>query len=306
MQAIVGSGALAAIMLWSLFSVSSARADLPPSSRVHVVASYYPHWVSRQGDLTPRIMRRLAPGTIIGAHHGWSLREIRRILDFPGKRFIIAWYAESNTREADDSTAVGVPVAARIAEARRKQETLSAEYGAERFADLMELDASRDKKDGALRGAGNGSNDWLADARAVKAAGFRYVAKSPKLAHVRELREKLGDDFVPRVVFEDVTASPRSANPGYRADAKRVALSGEVITLIVHEGSYGGFPGTSRDRADRVIADDFDIGNVEAYWGRPSGFAKLKDFASSPQAQDGAVFPVSAPPQPQPGLRRQR
>ncbi len=247
-------------------------------------ASYYPHWVSRDGTVTPEIMGQLASGTIIAVHHQWPLADIRDILDYPGKDFQVAWYAESNVREQDDPTPVGTPVATRIDEARRKQATLRQHYGRRRFADLIELDGGRDKKNGELSGPGNGATDWMADARAVQRAGFRYIAKNLSLAHVRELRAALGADFVPRIVFEDVTASPGASNAGYRADARAFASDRAPVTLIIHQGTYGGFPGTPLARAHSVLAKDFAADNFEAYWGRPSGFLKLQSLGPRPAA----------------------
>ena len=250
-------------------------------------ASYFPHWVTREGAVTPAIMTRLAPGTIIGAHHHWQPGDLQRILDFPGKRFRISWYAESNVLEHDDPIAKGTPVKARICEARRKQLALSRQYGRGRFANLIELDGARDKKDGNLQGPGNEPTDWLADAVTAKSAGFRLIAKSPAPQHVDELRSKLGTDIVPRIVFEDVTAKASADNPGYRRDAKTLAARGETVTLVVHEGAYGGFQPTPLTEAEAVIHTDFKAPDTEAYWGRAStddGFELLKPLEGASAA----------------------
>lgn len=265
-------------LLASLVLLASAAASAAVRDES---APYYPHWAARDGSITPRIMNELPPGTIIGAHHGWPLAELKRILDFPGKRFRIAWYAESNIATDEDPVPAGTPVARRIAEASAKQKVLAGKYGKHRFANLIELDAEREKRSGELAGDGNRPADWLADAEAAKAAGFGYIAKSPTVAQVRELRSKLGAGFVSRIVYEDVTAGPDATNPGYRRDAKAMAKRGERVTLIVHEGAYGGFPATPLERARAVIGSDFDLPNVEAYWGRPNGFMKLKSFANA-------------------------
>ncbi len=246
-----------------------------------VPSSYYPHWVTRDGHVAASILGRLDPGTIIAAHHEWSLDDIGRILDYPGKRFKISWYVEANVQETDDPTPTGTPVAKRIGEARSKQDALARTHGAERFASLIELNGSRDKKDGNLKGNGNRPADWMKDAETVSAAGFRYIAKSPALEHVDALRARFGADFVPRIVFEDVTAGPRDSNPGYRSDARELAERGDTLTLIVHEGAYGGFPATTLAKARSVSESDFRAGNVEMYWGRKSaqqGFVKVKSF----------------------------
>jgi hypothetical protein len=257
--------------------------------------SYYPHWVVRDGVVATSIMDQLAPGTMIAAHHEWSLDQIRRILDHPGKGFRVAWYIEANVEESDDPTPVGTPVVSRIKEARRKQDALMREYGVERFANLIELNGSRDKKDGNLSGEGNRPADWMRDAEVVASVGFRYIAKSPALAHVDELRARFGRDFVPRIVFEDVTAGPGDGNPGYRSDARALARRGDTLTLIVHEGAYGGFPATSLDKAQRVIESDFQSPHVEMYWGRKTarqGFVKVKSF-SDPRAPSASRGPLA-------------
>ncbi|MEZ5815923.1 MAG: hypothetical protein R3D44_02445 [Hyphomicrobiaceae bacterium] len=271
-----------AISLFSCVGTGEAREAERAAARLSpALASYYPHWVTRDGEVTSAIMNRLAPGTMIGAHHEWSLDAIRRILRYPGKRFKISWYVEANVAESDDPTPVGTTVAKRIDEARHKQALLVDEFGGDRFPGLIELNGSRDKKDGNLDGPGNRPSDWLADAEAVSRAGFRYIAKSPAPWQVDELRARLGRDFVPRIVFEDVTASPGASNPGYRRDAAALAKRGEILTLIVHSGAYGGFPSTSLRRARAVMRADFVEPRVEAYWGRAKasdGFVKLKSF----------------------------
>ena len=186
-----------------------------------------------------------------------------------------------------------MPVAARIGEAKKKQTVLAAEYGADRFVDLVELDGARDKYEGNLRGAGNHAGDWVNDASAAKAVGFRYVAKSPTHAHVRALRAKFGHAFVARMVFEDVTGNPTDTHPGYRRDAKALAADGETVTLIIHQGAYGGFPATSLKKAKAVIRSDFAKRNVEAYWGRETAqdeVVKLKDFGD-----EGDTTPDTSP-----------
>ena len=245
------------------------------------IQSYYPHWVTREGGITAGILNALAPGTVIAAHHSWELSEIRRVLDYPDKGFQISWYVEANVQEVDDPAAIGTSVTARIEEAKLKQEQFAKTHGADRFANLIELDGAREKKVGALSGPGNDASDWLADAIAARSAGFRYVAKSPKPAHVRELREKLGYDFVQRIVFEDVTGKPDDINPGYAKDAKALAAQGEILTLVIHEGTYGEFPGATLDQARTVVASEFNAAKVEAFFGRAStteGFVQLKAF----------------------------
>lgn len=251
--------------------------------------SYFPHWVTREGTITAAMMDKLPAGTIIGAHHEWGLATLRRILDYADKRFRISWYVESNVSESDDPTPVGTTVAARIAEAAGKQRTLVAHYGAERFVNLFELNGSRDKKDGNLSGRGNTPADWLKDAAAVKAAGFSLIAKSPAPAHVDELRSRFGAQFVPRIVFEDVTAGARAENPGYRAEARALSRNGETVTLVIHSGAYGGFPATSLTRARSVIRSDFDNPRTEAIYGRPTaagGFEYVKRFGSGEGAAE--------------------
>ncbi len=259
----------------------ATAAVLFEQNSVPVVASYYPHWVSRSGAVTENIMSRLPAHAIVAAHHSWSIEDVRRVLDFPGKGFIIAWYVETDVHGFDDPAPQGMPVSARIAEAKWKQESLVRSYGAKRFSNLIELDAARDKKDGHLHGEGNQQADWLKDAVAVRDAGFHYVAKSPALDHIRELRSKLGKDFVPRIVFEDITGGAADDNPGYARDAKALAARGEILTLVVHEGAHGGFPSTPLDRAISVVAADFNRSTIEVYWGRtvdPAGFVRLRGF----------------------------
>ncbi|MGE0699517.1 MAG: hypothetical protein AB7O57_10510 [Hyphomicrobiaceae bacterium] len=256
------------------------------------VRPYYPHWVTRDGNVTAGIMSRLPAGTIIGAHHAWDLATLRRILDHPGKHFQISWYVESNVGERDDPTAVGVSVAARIAEAVAKQQSLLRHYGSGRFAGLFELNGSRDKKDGNLVGRGNRPADWLRDAAAVQARGFRLIAKSPAPDHVDELRARFGKAFVPRIVFEDVSAAPGAANAGYRRDAKILSGRGETVTLVIHSGAYGGFPATPLPRARSVIASDFMAPATEAFWGRATaagGFERVKSFAATTFATGSAA-----------------
>jgi hypothetical protein len=260
---------------------SPAVAQSNGHHRFAAVPSYYPHWVSREGTLTEEIMSNLVHGSVIAAHHNWDAAEIRKVLDYPGKNFKISWYVESNVYELEDPTPPGTPVAACIAEARRKQDELSVEFGYHRFANLVELDNAREKKSGHLTGSGNQPFDWLSDAVAVKDAGFRYLAKSPAPQHISELRRSFGDDFVPHIVFEDVTASPHDDNPGYAEDAKMLAERGELLTLVIHQEAYGGFPPTPLDKARSVIDTHFNKSNVEAYWGRAlasESFVKLKNF----------------------------
>jgi hypothetical protein len=289
--------------------IYSGTRSVSSEARQPVKPSYYPHWVSRDGNVSDKILRRLAPGTIIGVHHEWSLTELRRILDASGK-FKLSWYVEANVRERNDPAPIGMPVAQRIAAARRKQTTLAKEYPPERFANLIELDGARDKYEGQLRGRGNGRNDWVADAKAAKSAGFRYVAKSPTHAHVKALRKTLGADFVPHIVFEDVTGNINDANPGYRKDAKQLAAAGESMTLIVHEGAYGDFPATPLAKAHTIVKADFDFPNIEMYWGRTTAdldFVKLKDFEAPAEPNAPLVpqpdLPVAVVPV-QPNLER--
>ncbi len=280
------------MLVWPAVDVMAASERDPAGNAATTVAavpSYYPHWVVRDGTVSEPVLGKLASGTVIAAHHEWSLDLIRRILDYPGKGFRISWYVEANVEETDDPTPTGTPVAARIAEAKSKQTALVRSYSADRFTNLIELNGSRDKKDGNLRGNGNRPADWLRDAQTVKAAGFRYIAKSPAMAHVDELRVKFGADFVPRIVFEDVTAGPGDSNPGYRSDARALAARGDVLTLIVHEGAYGGFPATPLAKARSVAVTDFGSANVEMYWGRSTaaqGFVKVKSYGDGKSADE--------------------
>jgi hypothetical protein len=256
------------------------------------IASYFPHWVSRDGNMPPRILDNLVPGTVIAAHHGWDLSQLKRILDYPGKSFKISWYAEADMRSSNDPTPVGTTVATRVNEAKRKQGQLAKKYGGNRFTNLFELDAAREKRSGNLSGRGNSRSDWVKDATAVQNAGFRFIAKSPTPAHVNELRAKFGRDFIPHIVFEDVTGSASDDNPGYASDAKRLAAKGENITLVIHSGAYGGFKATSLAEARAIVARKFNLRNVEAYWGKPnagSGFVKLKSFASARDNENTAA-----------------
>ncbi len=289
---VVTSVITASIMLACASGLQSADA----APRRPAASSYYPHWVSRDGNVTNSVLRRLAPGTTIAVHHAWDVADIKRILNAPGKHKV-SWYIEANIRERNDPAPIGMPVLRRIAAAKEKQAVLRKEFGPERFANFIELDGARDKYEGSLRGRGNGRTDWINDARSAKSAGFRYVAKSPTFAHVKALRKTMGADFVPHIVFEDVTASLNDPNPGYRSDAKSLAAAGEPVTLIIHEGAYGGFPATPLEKAKAVIKADFNLPNVEAYFGRASssdGFVKLKSFAYEP-APDPAPEPSKAP-----------
>lgn len=295
------AGMLSFFGLVACFTVAAGEANSKAVSAASWVAprSYYPHWVTRDGSLTPELMSRLPDGTIIGAHHEWDIATLRRILDYPGKQFQISWYVESNVGEDDDPTPTGTPVAARIAEAVRKQRALIANYGADRFANLFELNGSRDKKDGNLRGRGNRPSDWLKDAAAVRQAGFALIAKSPAPAHVDELREHFGNDFVPRIVFEDVTATPAADNPGYRDDARNLSQRGDVVTLVVHSGAYGGFPATSLERAKAVMRADFMAPATEAFFGQATaarGFIHIKTFEDRANPDGPSRRLSNAPP----------
>jgi hypothetical protein len=255
--------------------------------------SYYPHWVTRDGTITEAIMQRLDPGTIIAAHHVWDLAAVSAILDFPIKNFKVSWYAEANVWEIDDPIPTGITVEARIAEGKLKQDILIETYGAHRFANMFELDGAREKKMGHLRGAGNQSSDWLADANAIKNNGFRYVAKSPTVDHLEELRTKFGTDFVAHVVFEDVTGNQTDENPGYGEDADALAAFGEKLTLIIHEGAYGNFPATALDKAQAVVGARFNGPTIEAYWGRASAtheVVRVKRF-NEPVSTPSRTFP---------------
>ena len=258
-------------------------ADPGARAELRSIISYLPHWVVRDGAVSSQLLDQLAPGTIVGAHHRWDIGTLSKILDYPDKLFGIAWYAEANLQEANDPCPIGTPVEARIAEARALQTELMKFYPAERFANMIELDGAREKKDGSLSGEGNSSADWLNDARAVQQAGFRFVAKSPTVAQLRELRDAFGEDFVQHIVFEDVTAQPTDVNRGYGDDAAALVSTEGRLTLIIHEGSYGGFPGTSLERARAVTSTTFARHNIEVYWGRSSaasGVVKLQSFAS--------------------------
>lgn len=279
----LAAGAYIALSIAAMTSPAKAKQPNTLTSK----PSYYPHWVARDGTVTADLLRRLKPGSIIAAHHAWPMHDLQRILDAPGN-FVVSWYIESNVQEKNDPAPRGMPVATRIGDAKRKQAQLAAVYGVDRFANLIELDGTRDKYEGTLRGEGNARGDWVADASAAKAAGFKYVAKSPTHAQVLALRSKFGADFVPRIVFEDVTANDKSRNPGYHADAETLAAKGETLTLIVHERAYGGFEATPLKKARQVIEKRFNNPNVEAYWGRKEAkdaFVKLKDFAAEPTAE---------------------
>lgn len=240
-----------------------------PAVNHAAVASYYPHWVARDGELSPKVLNALAPDTILAVHHTMSVAAIGRILNHPAN-FVIAWYAESNVEEEDDAS-TGTPVLNRIAQAKTKQKILEQTYLPNRFADLIELDAAREKYEGE-----HGSKKaWASDADFVSAANLKYIAKSPTLSEVLELQRMFGRDFVARVVYEDVTGGP---DDGYFTDALDVVKLGIPVTLVVHEGAYGGFPGTSKTKALSVITTHFNKPNVEAYHGKPSGFEKLKSF----------------------------
>jgi hypothetical protein len=239
-----------------------------------------------------QILDHLVSETVIAAHHEWDLSQLERILDYPGKSFKISWYAEADMRSSNDPTPVGTPVATRVDEAKRKQGQLAKKYGSNRFANLFELDAAREKRSGNLSGQGNSRSDWLRDATAVQNAGFRFIAKSPTPAHVDELRTQFGRDFIPHIVFEDVTGSASNDNPGYGSDAQRLAANGENVTLVIHSAAYGGFKATSLADAREIVARRFNLRNVEAYWGKPnaaSGFVKLKSFAPARDNDDTAA-----------------
>jgi hypothetical protein len=280
----LATGAILSATLAALLPVmlSTVNALQQPSAPVtQGLTSYYPHWVTRGGDVPDEILSKLGPETTIGAHHAWEMDTLRYVLEYPEKRFKIAWYAESNVYEQDDPTTAGTSVATRIAEARNKQEILMKDFGADRFTNLIELDAAREKKDGQLLGAGNEASAWLTDAMAVKAAGYRYIAKRPRLAHLRELRQAIGQDFVAHVVFEDVAGGSSNAATSYARDAKAIAARGEPMTIVLHEGAYGGYQATPLEKAKQVIFSNFNIRNVEAYWGgalADDRFVKLRSF----------------------------
>lgn len=266
-------------------------------------APYYPHWAVRDGTLTDAILQALPANAILGVHHHKSsIAELRKLLKFPGKRFQIAWYVESNLDEEseDDLTENRVPIAKRIAQARDKQDKLiDSGVAADRFANLVELDAARDKAEGDLpQIAGNRRDDAVRDARAVLAAGFKYHAKnfSPALlARVRSaLRSEFGNDTVPRIVLEDVTGSADDPNPGYHDDAVELMRLGETLTLVVHEGAFGGFPGASLAKAKTVVARDFDAGNVEVWFGRTDMTAMHLGTFGAPGQEEVADLQASA------------
>jgi hypothetical protein len=275
---------LGAVVLTAI--ATAGHGKLTTATRSHDSASvqinsYYPHWVSRTGDLTAEIMSALPQNTIVAMHHTASIETLRSVLDFQSKSFSIAWYIESDVQGTDDPAPAGLSVKARIEDALAKRSALLAIYPADRVSNLIELDAARDKKDGQLIGEGNAASDWLIDARHVKEFGFKYLAKSPRPVHVRELRAAFGEDFVPRIVIEDVTGSRDDENPGYGPDARALAARGEILTVVIHEGEHGQFPATSLDKARQTISAEFTGGSVEGYWGRtsdPSGFVRLKDF----------------------------
>lgn len=257
----------------ALFAPQDWPKTTVPKPIVRTTASYYPHWASRDGEFTDAVLNSLAPGTILGVHHAASKDEVRRLLRHP-KGFKIAWYLESNTDETDDSE-TGVPVVNRIAQAKTTQTVVGLH---DRFANMCELDAAREKADGNLSGAANSKTAWAHDADMVNAANFSYLAKSPRPSHVDKLRTKYDTHFVPRIVYEDVTAYPPD---DYRIGARTLAAAGNVITLIIHEGAYGGFKGTSRSDALAVLKKDFNYPNVEAYHGQPHGAEKLKSFGET-------------------------
>jgi hypothetical protein len=246
--------------------------------------SYYPHWAWRKGDVTRVIRDGLEPGTIVGVHHSWSQNTIRKILDHPEKEFRIAWCADGDTRN-DDDPGVGMSVKKRIAQARALEEALKADYPAERFSGLFEINSARDKADGDLGGDGNRKSDWLKDAAAVNDAGFRYLARNPSIEMLDALEKEFGADFCARLVFEDVTATSADDNQGYREDALTSAARGLIITLVIHEGRHDGFPATTARFARRAVAEDFALPTVEAYFGRrganSKGFTLLKRFGSA-------------------------
>lgn len=261
--------------MWKPDPVAAPTPPVAPVGPPRIVSSYYPHWASRTGDITPAILDRLDKGTIIGVHHTMDKSDIKDILNHP-KRFFISWYAECNINETDDA-ATGVPVVQRIAQAKVKQTSLVLSgFAHERFANLVELDAAREKEAGDLSGMGNQEEDWMKDADMVHAANFRYLAKSPTPGQVSKLRAAFGQDFVERIVYEDVTANPADE---YRQNARALAKQGNIMTLIIHSGNYGGFQATSREAAIAIIRADFNLPNVEAYYGLPEGFQKLKSFS---------------------------
>ena len=235
--------------------------------------SYYPHWAAGSGELPSEVLARLIKGTMIGVHHTMSVPDLRQLLLHP-RQYQIAWYAECNVTETNDA-ATGVPVVRRIAQAKTKQTLLAQEFGHHRFANLMELDAAREKEGDELSGPGNKAADWEKDADILKAAQFRYLAKSPKPKQVAKLRALFGADFVPHIVYEDVTAEPADE---YRKSARKLARDGETVTLIIHSGAYGGFKATSLSEASRIVSADFDLPNVEAYYGRPNSMSHIKEF----------------------------
>ncbi len=253
----------------SLFARPKKKIEVPKPV-FHREPSYYPHWASHDGEFTDVVLDSLEPGTILGVHHATSKAEIRRLLRHKNN-FQIAWYLESNTDEKDDSE-TGIPVVTRITQAKAAQAMIEQ---SDRFANMCELDAAREKADGNLSGAANSSEAWEHDAELVHAANFSYLAKSPRPSHIARLRKMFGTRFVPRIVYEDVTAYPPDA---YRIGARTLAAAGNVVTLIIHEGAYGGFKGTSRSDALAVIKKDFNFLNVEAYHGQPHGAEKLKSF----------------------------
>lgn len=232
--------------------------------------SYYPHWVTREGELSaPGLLDKVPAGATIAVHHTWDLADIASVLDHPSKHFRISWYAESNPNEREDP-ASHVPVPQRIKEARTKQNKLmqlrdaagNLKYAADRFSGEIELDAARDLDATRLR-----------DAELVKDSGFRYLAKSPKPSQLKKLSEKFGGEFLSRVVFEDVVN-----DLDYRRDAIEIARSGVQLTLVIHHCGYDGDPGTTLEQARAAIQDNFNSPNVEAYFGEPNRFKILKSF----------------------------
>lgn len=277
-------------------AAASPAEGLPSSRRARAAARegqpavFYPHWATPGGSLDDDILDALPAGTIIGFHHhDLDLDKIAAILRWPGKSFKAAWYVESNLREPserelglDENTSI----AERIKEVKSKQRALISQHGldASSFSGLIELDAAREKFDGfepefAIQG--NLPDDAIADAKAVKTAGFKYLGKNLSEEFLDAILRACGVDFVPRIVIEDVTGEPDDDNPGYREDARALAGRNMPITLIIHEESLGEFPGADEARAREVLAEDFAKPHIEAIHGLSNGFKLLQRFGEA-------------------------
>lgn len=264
---------LARSVPWSPTMTRVARSsalEVAAAERAEVAPGYYPHWAWRDGSINRGILARLPAGTIVGVHH-MDEAVAKEVLAFPGKTFSIAWYAESNPEERDDKAHGIFPkIADRIRAAASLDKKLRSLERAGRplfdrsqFSGLIELDAARERPKTARQ----------ADAEVVKEVGFKYLGKSPKPSQVDELRQWCGEEFVPRIVFEDATITMR--DPEYLNDA--IALSKrakpEILTLVIHERAYDGGSATPYLQAIETLRRHFADaqGYVEAIHGKPCG-----------------------------------